>query len=138
MIRMIFIGKTNRTLYQFIRYFITGGIAFLIDFALLFSLTEYLDFNYLVSAAIGFISGLIINYIISIKWVFPERWIRSKKLEFLLFMLIGIIGLGLNEFLMWFFTEVVLTYYLVSKILTATIVFFWNFGARKLLLFTKK
>jgi len=128
-------GKTDNTFIQLIRYTFVGGLAFIIDFGTLFILTEYLNIHYLISAGIAFISGLIINYLISTKWVFSKRSYNNRNLEFLLFAFIGVAGLGLNELFMWIFTDLFLIYYLFSKIITTVIVYFWNFLARKFLLF---
>ena len=127
--------KTNDTIVQLFRYTLVGGLAFVFDFGSLFILTEYLNIHYLVSAAIAFLLGLTINYILSIIWVFEKRTLANKRIEFLLFSLIGIVGLGLNEFIMWFFTEILYWHYLLSKIVSAVFVFLWNFFVRKFVLF---
>ena len=134
----LFNGKTNNTLLQLFRYTFVGGFAFLIDFSTLFALTEYLHIHYLVSAGIAFIIGLIINYFLSVKWVFNSRSINNKWLEFGIFTLIGLVGLSLNELFIWMLTDIFLIYYLLSKIITALIVYSWNFFARKFLLFNKQ
>ena len=123
---------------QLLRYTFVGGLAFLVDFGTLFILTEYVHVHYLVSAAIAFIFGLTVNYILSVKWVFNIRTVGNRWLEFLLFALIGLVGLGLNELFLWIITEILVIYYLISKIITTIIVYFWNFFARKYLLFNKK
>lgn len=134
-IRSVIKEKTDNTFIQLIRYTFVGGLAFIIDFGTLFILTEYLNIHYLISAGIAFIFGLTINYLISTKWVFSKRAYKNRNLEFLLFAFIGLAGLGLNELFMWFFTDLLLIYYLVSKIITTLIVYLWNFFARKLILF---
>lgn len=133
----IFRGKTDNTLLQLFRYTLVGGFAFLIDFGVLFALTEYLNLHYLVSAAIAFVAGLSVNYYLSTKWVFARRAIGNRIVEFTLFAFIGIIGLGLNELSMWIFTDILLIYYLVSKIITTIIIYLWNFTARKFILFNR-
>ncbi len=130
-------GRTDNTIHQLIRYLIVGGLAFLVDFATLFILTDIFLIHYLGSALIAFILGIITNYILSVTWVFKSRSIKNKFHEILLFALIGTVGLGFNELLIWIFTDLLSIYYLFSKILTAVIVFLWNFFARKLLLFKK-
>lgn len=120
------------------RYAFVGGFAFLVDFGTLFVLTEYVHIHYLVSAAIAFLFGLITNYVLSVKWVFNSRTMGNRWLEFLWFALIGLAGLGLNELLLWVITEILAIYYLISKIITTIIVYFWNFFARKYVLFTKR
>lgn len=127
--------ETERTIIQLFRYVFVGGAAFIVDFGSLFILTDFFGIYYLISAAIAFILGLIVNYILSISWVFNNRKLDNLTLEFGVFSLIGIVGLGLNEVFIWFFTAEVGFYYLISKIISAVIVLFWNFFARKYVLF---
>lgn len=133
----LFREKTDNTFLQLIRYTIVGGFAFLIDFGTLYILTEFVNLHYLLSAGIAFILGLLTNYFLSIRWVFDTRIVRDKKLEFIIFAVIGLIGLGLNELFLWIFTDLLDIYYLGSKVLTAILVYLWNFFARKRILFRK-
>ena len=127
--------QSERTIIQLFRYFVVGGAAFLVDFLSLFVLTDFFGVYYLISAAIAFILGLIVNYGLSISWVFNNRTLENSTLEFGVFSLIGIVGLGLNEIFIWFFTAEIGFYYLISKMISAVIVLFWNFFARKFVLF---
>lgn len=127
--------KTDSTLIQLFRYTFVGGLAFIVDFSCLYLLTEFLGIYYLISAAIAFLLGLATNYTLSISWVFNKRRLRNRSIEFGIFTLIGIVGLILNEVFIWFFTEELFFYYLVSKIFSTIIIFFWNFSARKFILF---
>jgi len=124
-------------LIQLFRYFFVGGLAFAADFITLFFLTEYVGVHYLVSAALAFILGLIVNYLLCIFWIFNIRRFSSRSLEIILFVIIGIIGLGLNELIIWFFTEIAMLFYLISKLISTAIVYFWNFFARKYFLYSK-
>lgn len=137
-LKSLFSGKTNNYFLQLFRYTFVGGFAFMVDFGTLYILTDYLKIYYLISAGIAFILGLIVNYLLSIKWVFNVRVVENHMLEFLIFSLIGLVGLGLTEFFLWLFTDILLIYYLVSKAITAFMVYFWNFTARKIFLFNKK
>jgi putative flippase GtrA len=134
-IKKIFIEKSNKTLIQLFRYTFVGGIAFLVDFGLLLFFKEVVGLHYILSASLSFIAGLFVNFIISIYWVFTEFKNISKKLEFLYVAMIGIVGLLLTDLLMWFLTSNLNIYYLVSKIAATIVVFFWNFFARKYLLY---
>lgn len=129
-------GKNDSTSVQFIKYACVGGAAYSIDFATLFFLTEFCRVHYLLSAAVGFLLGLLVNYSLSISWVFSKRSAKDKRTEFLVFAAIGLIGLGLNEFIIWFFTEGINLYYILSKLVATGIVFLWNFFARKKILFS--
>jgi putative flippase GtrA len=137
-IQSVFIRKTNNTFLQLFRYTFVGGFAFLVDFGTLFFLTEFFHIHYLVSAGIAFIFGLAINYFLSVLWVFSSRTMDSQLMEFFLFALIGLIGMGLTELFLWILTDILLIYYLLSKIITTIVVYFWNFFVRKLMLFNNK
>lgn len=130
----IFRSKTNNFYIQFFRYFFVGGFAFIIDFGLLFVFTSLLGVNYLISAAIGFSAGLIVNYILSRVWVFSKSQYNNTT-AFLLFTLIGVAGLGLNEIIMFVCTGVFGLWYMFSKVISTGIVFVFNFVTRKLLVF---
>ena len=134
-ISLLLFTKSDKTSIQLLRYIFVGGIAYAVDFGSLFLLTEVVKIHYLISAAIAFILGLLTNYILSIFWVFAKRTLTSKQMEFLIFAIIGLVGLGLNEGIIWFFTALVHFHYLMSKVISAIVVFFWNFFARKRILF---
>jgi putative flippase GtrA len=128
-------GATHSVFHQFTRYLVVGGLAFSVDFGSLYLLTEFAGLHYLISAAVAFLFGLVANYRLSRLWVFDRRTIESGTVEFLVFALIGIVGLGLNEVIMWFVGEKIHFHYVVAKVISAGIVLIWNFGARKVVLF---
>jgi putative flippase GtrA len=134
LMHMLF-SPTSSLLQQFARYLLVGGGAFAIDFSALYLLTEFIGFHYLVSAAISFLLGLITNYWLSRLWVFNQRSVKNITVEFAIFAFIGIVGLGLNEGIIWFIAEKVHFHYMTAKAISAAIVLVWNFGARKLVLF---
>jgi putative flippase GtrA len=133
--KIILKDQTDKTRIQLIRYVIVGAVAFLIDFSALYILTEFFGIFYLVSAAIGFILGLLVNYFLSVSWVFNNRKLENRKFEFGIFAIIGMVGLVLNEVFIWFFTQDLLIFYLYSKILAGVVILLWNFFARKFMLF---
>ncbi len=71
-IKSFIYNKSDKTSVQLFKYAFVGGIAYSVDFGFLIFLTEVVKIHYLISAAIAFILGLLINYAISILWVFPE------------------------------------------------------------------
>jgi putative flippase GtrA len=128
-------NQTDRTHIQFFRYIFVGSIAFIVQFSSLYALTSILGVYYLISAPIAFILGLIANYTLSIYWVFSKHKFNNMWSEFMIFSIIGVVGLGLNEAFMWFFTDFLGLFYLISNIFAAALILFWNFFARKLTLF---
>ena len=126
---------------QFLRYLVTGGLAFVVDFGL-FALCLYVfDWHYLLANLVGLVAGLVLNYTMSIVWVFTacERALEKRKvMEFSLFALVGIAGVGINQLLMFLMVGVFDWNEMVSKMVAAVLVLMWNFGARKLLLFRER
>jgi putative flippase GtrA len=130
--------KTDNVLVQIIRYFISGGIAATVDFGLLYLLTEFFGLYYLWSAVISFSVGLLITYLFSITWIFNQRRISNRWVELLIFSVIGVVGLLLTYLFMQYFTDAINLHYMLSKVLTTVIVFFWNFLTKRFVLFTRK
>lgn len=119
---------------EFIKYGMGSAVALSVDYGLLILLTEWAGFHYLVSAAIGFTAGLIVIYVLSITMIFENRTVGNRWSEFTVFATIGILGLGLNELLLFGFAQLSLSY-MIAKIPTAGVVFLFNFLVRRALLF---
>ena len=133
LINKFFIEKTNNLLIQFVRYFFVGGIAAVVNIGLLFIFTEMFNINYVVSNIFAFIFGLIVNYSLSKKIVFTNDNSINKYFEFIMYAIIGVIGLGIDTLVLFIFTDKFKIYYILSKIISTMITFVWNFIARKLL-----
>ncbi|MGN0375443.1 MAG: GtrA family protein [Butyrivibrio sp.] len=132
----IFVTATSNPVIQFFRYVFVGGISFVADSGSLFIL-EHIGLYYLVAASIAFIIGLVCNFFLSKLLVFHESK-TDKRVEFLVYGLIGLIGLGITEACMYLLTDIAGMYFMLSKILVAVLVLIWNFAARKLILYRKK
>jgi putative flippase GtrA len=128
--------KPSTTRGQLLLSVASSMLSFGLDFGVLAFLTEIIRLHYLVSAALSFVLGTTTSYTLSILYIFDVRRYASRTIEYGLFVLVGLIGLGLNELFLWTLTDVLGIHYLVSKIAAASLVFFWNFGARKLILFS--
>lgn len=126
---------------QFLRYLVTGGLAFVVDFGL-FALCLYVfEWHYLLANLVGLVAGLVLNYAMSILWVFTacERSLENRKVtEFSLFALVGVAGVGINQLLMYGMVDGLEFNEMISKMVAAVLVLMWNFGARKLMLFREK
>lgn len=133
--QMFIIGNPDRLKIQLAKYLIVGSFSFVVDFSLLYYFTEIILINYLISAAMSFIAGVIVNYLLSIFWVFKKRNVSNRVNEFFIFTAIGAIGLLFNELFLWLFTDLLTTHYLLSKLIAAILIFLWNFFARRYILF---
>ena len=121
---------------ELIKYVIAGGIAFTVDFSLLYFCTEFLGMHYLLSNFFGYFAGLAVAYGLNVRWVFSYRRYRQKTwLEFFIFNTIVIVGLGISEGMMAALVDVSGMYYLYAKIVTSFFVALFNFTAKKFILF---
>lgn len=101
---------------------------------MMIALTELCGINYLISSGISFVVSVIYNYILSVRWVFEVDENGDKRKEFVIFIVLSLIGLGLNQLLMWVFVSMIHIFYMVAKIIVTAIVMLYNFITRKLFL----
>lgn len=121
----------KKLIIDLFKYFGVAIVAAMVNIGMLYVLTDLCHINYLISNVVAFIFGLITNYVLSKKYVFKESKL-NKILEFIIYAVIGIIGLGIDTFFLWLFTSKIGIYYMLSKIITTGITFVWNFSARKI------
>ena len=120
---------------QILKFGLVGGLAFVIDYGLMILLTEVFGINYLISSAVSFSVSVIFNYLLSIFWVFDVSGSnRGQKENFVIFLVLSLIGLGLNQLLMWLGSDLMGLHYMLTKIGATAIVMVYNFITRKLFL----
>ena len=127
-------NKLHALFSQFFKFAIVGILTFCIDYALMIVLTERFHIYYLVSSLISFIVSIIFNYIVSMKYVFKPKENISKTHQFIVFLLLSAIGLGLNQFVLCILVNIRHLFYMIAKILATFIVTGWNFFSRKIFL----
>ena len=116
---------------------LASAAAFAIDAGTFIALVRLAGVHYLVSAPIGFALGVAFMFVLSIRWVFAERRLAGSRWEPVIFVTIGAVGLLLNELVIYLGVETVSLSFEFAKLASAAVVFSFNFGARKLLLFTR-
>ena len=134
----LFVEATNSTVLQFFRNALVGSVAFLMELCLMYILTEWAHVYYLWSSVFSSLCAGFVNYLLSSLWVFNQKKVKNKPLEFLIFTIIGGAGLLLNVFSLWVLTDCVGLYYMLSKIIAMLLVFTFTFFVRKYFLFTAK
>lgn len=137
----------KKLLAQIIKFGIVGFICFLIDFLITIILTNYLDVHYLISKFFGFVVSAVVNYLLSIKFVFTNKKEMDKKKEFTVFIILSAFGLVINEIVMFICIDgiyahtALLRSYItddlmvsISSIMATGVVMVYNFISRKLFL----
>ena len=116
---------------QIFKFIIVGGIATLIDWIIYFILCHFVNLNPLVSNIISFTISVLYNYWASCKYVFN---VNNNKNKLIGFIILSIIGLGINELLLFIFVTNLKWNYMLVKIFATIIVMVFNFITRKIYL----
>ena len=109
-----------------------GGGCFLLEYFLLYTLTEYGGLDPLVSAPIAFTVSLVVNYILCVYVVFHAQ--KQTGLQMALFVLTSLMGLGINQLVMWFFIDIMGIWYMFAKVIASAIVMIWNYFTKRYVL----
>lgn len=147
----------NRALAEIARFLIVGVIATVVDFFMagitlyIFDPSLYPSFFNVfygggtattlascVSTGVGFLFGLVVNYILSIFFVFDEKGNSKTGLGFVIFALLSAGGLAIHVVGMWLLVDLAGWNYWLIKILLTVIVLVYNYITRKLIIFKKK
>ena len=139
----------NKRLTEVIKFVLTGGVCFLIEYAALVALKEWLHMPVLLATPAAFLISVLFNYLLCVKWVFPgakDGW-RAQ----IGFVVTSGLGFFLNWVLMWALTAlfgedtVLLTLrgmtikvYLANKVIATGVVMVWNYFTKRWLLKDRK
>lgn len=128
------IGRIKSEAPVFIMYIICAGIATIVDVGSLYYLTAIIGIHYLWSAAIAYSLGMATNYTLNKVFSFKNK---SKKIarQFMLFAIVAIIGLLLNQIIMWLLVEYGGLYFMTAKMISICIVVLWSYYGHKKLTF---
>lgn len=124
-------------LRELVMYLVASAMALALDTSV-FSAGLRLGMPLPVAAFLGFSAGLMLIYILSTRHVFTEHRMSDRRSEFALFALIGVAGLLLTEALLWLLVRQLGFNPLAAKLTSAGMVFLFNFGLRKALVFTAR
>ena len=124
-------------MFQIIKFGIVGCIAAAVDFIVLVILKELLKIDVLLASTISFCISGIVNYILSMAFVFKSK-MQNKTKEFIIFILLSSGGLLINQLVLWLGVEFTTMHYTIVKILAMIIVPIYNFITRKIFLDSKE
>ena len=130
-----------------LKFGVVGFFCFFIDFGITIVLTNILGVHYLISKFLGFVISAVVNYLLSIKFVFTQKKEMNKNKEFTGFFILSVFGLIINEIVMYvsidviyknttFLQEIITDEWMVSiaSIIATGIVMVYNFISRKIFL----
>lgn len=111
-----------------VKFGIVGFIGMCIDFFITWLLKEKVRLNKYVANSLGFTCAVINNFYLNLKWTFQAGG-QNTNVYFVKFVLISVVGLGLNNMFVYIFHGRLSINFYFSKLLAVVCVFIWNFGA---------
>jgi len=122
-----------------VRYFIASLLALALDTAVFSASLRLFQVGLVWSATLGFVAGAVLAYVSSITWVFKERMLeRQPALEFVLFLGVGVLGLGITQAVLWLGVVWLHLWPEAIKLVAAVVTFICNYVLRRSLLFVKR
>lgn len=123
--------RIKMLIQQFFRFGIVGILSFGIDYGLLILLTDAVGFEYIYSSAVSYGVSVLVNYFLSMRFVFQGKEDRNKFLEAGIFVFLSMIGLLFNQMIMLIAVESLGVHYKIAKLLATMTVTVYNFISRK-------
>ncbi len=123
---------------QILRFGIVGFLCFFIDYGIMTALIEFFGVKELIASGISFSVSVVVNYILSVTMVFDTDREANQVKQFVIFVILSLIGLGINELIMWGGIAWLKPYmeraYMLVKIFSTGVVMVYNFITRKIFL----
>ncbi|WP_051189523.1 GtrA family protein [Daejeonella oryzae] len=119
---------------KFVKFGIVGFSGIFVDFGITFLCKEKLKIQKYVANSLGFTAATISNYILNRFWTFQSHD-KAQLLQFGKFFGIALIGLVLNNLLIYLFNDKLKFNFYLSKVFAIAIVSVWNFFANYLYTF---
>ena len=137
----------KKIIEQFLKFAVVGGISFLVDFTVYTIMCNVLHIHYIIAGVLGFTVSVVVNYILSMRYVFLSKDDTRKDKEFLIFVVLSLMGMFLNTILLYLCIDILysnLGYLkqllsnewmnIVSKVFATGVVMVFNFITRKIFL----
>ena len=125
---------SNRTLLlQYCKFAVVGITSLMVDYVFMVFLTENTAFglDYFQASAFSYTLSVFVNYILSMRYVFHGRDDMGKVKEASIFFMLSLVGLFLNQVIMWIAVDIMGIYYVGAKLLSTLLVTNYNFISRK-------
>ena len=125
--------RSNAWLHQYAKFAVVGITSFIIDYIFMVFLTENIAFglDYFQACAFSYTISIFVNYFFSMKYVFHGREDMGKVKEASIFFVLSLVGLFLNQMMMWVAVEVFGIFYVAAKLLSTLLVTNYNYISRK-------
>ena len=113
------------------QYFLVSCCALATDTGALLLLNSVFKVPYLLAATASFIAGGVLAYVLSVRFVWQADPAASKSFEVTLFILLGLVGLGINAVIMLGVVTGLCAPVIVGKGVAAGCTFICNYYLRR-------
>ncbi|MGN0034087.1 MAG: GtrA family protein [Candidatus Limimorpha sp.] len=121
-------------IYKFLKFCVVGFSGVFIDFGITFLCKEKIKLNKYLSNAAGFVTAATSNYILNRLWTFQSSN-EQVATEYGTFMLVSVIGLGINSLVLYLLNEKLRWNFYISKVFAIGVTTIWNFFANMMFTF---
>ena len=122
--------KHKGTTGQFLMFAGLGVIGTLGHYTVLVVLVQFWAVDPVFASSLGFVVGAVINYILNYHFTFQSRKRHSEALT--KFLIVAIIGAGINGFIMYIGVENTRINYMIIQLFATLVVLLWNFIVNRL------
>jgi len=113
---------------KFLKFGVVGILGMAVDFFITWLCKEKLQFDKYISNSNGFIIAATSNYFFNRVWTFKSTNSQIIK-EYSSFIVISIVGLGINNLIIYLLHEKMKLNFYLAKVIATGIVVLWNFFA---------
>ena len=125
--------RNNTLILQYCKFAVVGIISLMVDYVFMVFLTENSAFglDYFQACAFSYTLSVFVNYYLSMRFVFHGKEDMGRVKEASIFFVLSLVGLLLNQMVMWIAVEMFAIYYVAAKLLSTLLVTNYNFISRK-------
>ena len=150
------ITPMRKLINQFIKFGLVGFLSFCIDYGIglivlnivmAVASAAFFETASVIASVVGFSVSVVVNYLLSMKFVFERKEDMNRKAEFVIFVILSVVGLIINAIIIWVcvgpiygastFLQENTSYNVVytgAKLIATVIVMIYNFITRKIFL----
>lgn len=127
---------TSYSILTFVKYTSVATVGLTCDMTTLFLLVQFGHLNVLLATAIAFMVAVVVNFNLHKYWTFRDHSHNLKK-QFTAFFTISIMNFCLTLLFMFIFVDIVRLWYILAKLITATLVLIFSYTMNRLWTFKK-
>jgi glycosyltransferase involved in cell wall biosynthesis/putative flippase GtrA len=136
-VRIFYFKKVVFNSFRVLRYLICGVAAATVNIGSLFIFTDIAGIWYLYSSILAFFISLVMSFVLQKFVVFKDMKTGKMHRDFMKFFISAVLSVTTNTILVYFFTDIVGVWYILSQIIAGFFVMIQNFTFYKFFIFNK-